>query len=72
MELVTPGMGLLVWQVISLSVFILPIICLVSIFKNDFKNNDKLIWVIVVVFIPLIGSILYFLIGRKKRLLNRK
>jgi hypothetical protein len=70
MQILTFEPGLIVWQIISLCALILPIICLISILKNDFKNNDKLIWVIVVVFIPVLGSLLYLLIGRKKRLLK--
>jgi hypothetical protein len=68
MDLITPGVGLILLSIVSLFAIILPIICLISILKNDFKNNDKLIWVIVVIFIPILGSILYLLIGRKKRL----
>ncbi len=68
MELVSAGIGLTLWIVISLFALILPIICLVSILKNDFKNNDKLIWIIVVIFLPILGSITYLFIGRKKRL----
>lgn len=28
-------------------------------------NNDKLVWVFIVIFLPLIGTILWFLMGRK-------
>ncbi|MCS4433763.1 PLDc N-terminal domain-containing protein [Aquiflexum gelatinilyticum] len=28
-------------------------------------NNDKLVWVLIVIFLPLIGTILWFLMGRK-------
>lgn len=43
MELLTPGTGLIVWQIISLISLILSVICLLSILKNDFKNHQKLI-----------------------------
>ena len=36
-----------------------------SNFAND---NDKLIWVIIVVLVPLVGAVLWFLIGRGKRI----
>lgn len=68
MELVTAGLGLILWMIIVLFIAILPIICLVSILKNEFKNNDKVIWLVVVVLIPFIGSVLYLFIGRKQRL----
>lgn len=41
---------------------------LISILKSDFKGNDKIVWLIAVIFVPLIGAIAYFIIGRKQRL----
>lgn len=50
-----------------LSMILLPIIALISIVNKSFPNNDKLIWVLVVLFMPILGSILYFLIGRPRQ-----
>lgn len=33
-------------------------------------NNDKLIWALIVLFLPLLGTILWFLIGRKATFRN--
>ena len=44
---------------------------LVDILKNNFKKNNKLIWIIVVVMLPLIGAILYFMIGRNQKITKR-
>ena len=49
-------------------VIILPIIALINLLRNQFNGNDKLIWVIIVIFIPVIGSILYFTIGSKQKI----
>ena len=49
-------------------ILILEIKALIDLLKNQFNGSDKLIWVIIVVFIPLIGSILYFAIGRKQKI----
>ena len=47
---------------------ILPLIALIDILRNDFKgNNDKIVWVLVVIFLNILGSILYFAMGRKQR-----
>lgn len=46
----------------------LPIIALIDILRNNFQNNDKLIWVLVILFLPMLNSILYFLIGKKQRI----
>jgi len=40
---------------------------LVNILKNDFTGNNKVIWLILVVFLAPIGIVLYFLIGRNQR-----
>jgi hypothetical protein len=42
-------------------VIIIPLAALINILTNQFRGNDKIIWVLVVLFIPVIGSILYFL-----------
>ena len=43
------------------------LISIIFILKSEFKNPvDKLIWVLIS-FIPLIGPILYFTIGRKQK-----
>ena len=57
-----------IWQTFLLLVVILPIIAIISIVKNEFKGNDKLIWVLITLFLPFFGSILYFIIGRPKKL----
>jgi len=54
---------------IALFLGIIPtIIALIDILKSKFKGNDKIVWILVVVFIHLIGAILYFVIGRKQKL----
>ncbi|WP_345167323.1 PLDc N-terminal domain-containing protein [Algibacter aquimarinus] len=45
-----------------------PIIALISILKNEFKNNDKIMWVLIVLLVPFLGTILYFILGRPKRI----
>lgn len=53
---------------------VLSIFSLVDILKNKFENNDKLIWVIVVIasnflfLFNLVANILYYKIGRKQKI----
>jgi hypothetical protein len=68
MEIVTPEIGLFFWGLIVLGILIFPLVALISILRNKFPDNDKLIWVIVVLLLPILGSLLYFVIGRNKRL----
>ncbi|MBL7471205.1 PLDc N-terminal domain-containing protein [Robertkochia sediminum] len=63
-------------QIISIFIFlslfvVLPILALVDLLKKDFEGNNKLLWVIVIVFLNVIGSFLYFTIGRKKAIPRR-
>ena len=64
------GANVGLWQLFLLLIilcFVLfPIVALISILRNEFKGNEKLIWVLVVLLLPIIGSILYFVIGRPK------
>jgi len=48
---------------------LLPAIALFDILQNQFKHQTiKLIWVLVVIFLPLFGSIIYYAIGRTQKL----
>ena len=68
MELLTPEIGLLVWSLLSLSTIVLLLIASISLVtrKNWTDTSSKLMWVIVIIFVPLIGPILYLTIGRKQ------
>jgi len=59
--------GLGVQELIILFFIFLPLILIISalvdILKSEFTGNNKIVWVLVVMFLPLLGSILYFVIG---------
>jgi len=40
---------------------------LIDILKNEFIGSNKVIWLLLVIFIPVLGFVLYFLIGRKQK-----
>lgn len=54
--------------ILGIIALLLPIIALIDIVKNEFSGANKIIWILVVLFLPILGSILYFLIGRKHKL----
>lgn len=58
------------WQVlIILFGLLLPIIALIDVLRSNFKgSNDKLIWVLVILFLNVFGSVLYFLIGTRQKI----
>ena len=69
MELLTPSFGLIFWTLFFLCWFLSLLIALVDILRNEFKGqNEKLIWLLVILFVPLLGQILYFVIGRKNKI----
>lgn len=58
------------WQVLILLIgLLLPIIALVDVIRSNFKgSNDKLIWVLVILFLNIFGALLYFLIGTRQKI----
>jgi hypothetical protein len=55
------------WQIILIC--ILPtIIALIDIVRNEFTGNNKIVWLLVVLFGNFLGAVLYFIIGRKQKL----
>ena len=60
--------GFIELLVLFFILFFIILIPLVDILKSRFEQNDKLVWALVVIFLPFIGSILYFIIGRNKKI----
>ena len=59
-------MGISIYEIMVLFFLltvILWVVAFISVLRNEFTGNNKLIWVLVVVFVPFIGSIAYFFIG---------
>ncbi|MDB4926522.1 PLD nuclease N-terminal domain-containing protein [Mucilaginibacter sp.] len=59
----------LIFIAFALAYPLLSIICLIDIVRSDFKDSvTKLIWALIVLFAPFIGSIVYLIIGRKSKI----
>jgi len=60
-----------IWQIVIILLAIIGIVltisALVNILKSEFKGNDKIVWILVVLFFNLVGAILYFTIGKKQK-----
>jgi hypothetical protein len=61
------------WQIILILVavfigIISTIIALIDILKSEFTGNNKIVWLLVVLFTNFFGTILYFLVGRKQKI----
>lgn len=46
---------------------LLPIFAIIDILKSKFEGNDGILMALIVIFLPVVGSILYFILapGRK-------
>lgn len=51
---------------IGLVVLVLDIIAIVDVIKSSVDTGKKALWIILVLVLPIIGMIAYFLIGKKK------
>ena len=51
---------------LSLVILVLDIIAIVDIVKSSVDTGKKVLWVLLVLVLPVIGMILYFVIGKKK------
>ena len=46
---------------------IMVIWAVIDIFQQTYNTTEKLLWLIVIILAPILGSIIYFLFGRKRR-----
>lgn len=62
--------GLLVWLVmaaLSLALFAFWLWMLIHAITNKgLGGAEKIVWVIVIIFLPFLGSLIYFFVGRPK------
>jgi hypothetical protein len=62
------GAGIFVILLFVFFIILLPVMALISVLMNEFKGNDKIMWVLIIIFLPFLGSLLYFMIGRGNRI----
>ena len=47
---------------------VLIVYTLMDLLKSDKPTNTKLLWLIVILIAPILGSVLYFVLGRTNRI----
>ena len=47
---------------------ILPLIAIIDILRSRFHGNDNILFLILVVLLPFIGSIIYFVVGPSRKI----
>ena len=51
--------------ILGLIVLVLDIIAIVDTLKSSLDTSKKILWIVLIILLPVIGMILYFLIGKK-------
>jgi len=51
--------------ILGLLILVLDIIAIVDVLKSSMDTGKKALWIILVLILPVIGMVLYFLIGKK-------
>jgi len=65
------GRFLLIAGALSAIYFILMIYCIIDVIKSEFKDpNMKLIWIIIILFAQLIGTLVYLILGKSTKSLT--
>lgn len=59
--------SILVVILLGIALLLLPILALAHMLKSDFKGRAKLLWVLIIIFLPFLGSVLYFIMGKRYR-----
>jgi hypothetical protein len=68
MDLIVPGNGILLWQLIGLSYLGFWVYALYAMIRSDFKEPQmKMIWAILIVFVPIMGTFLYLSMNRRTK-----
>ncbi len=59
-----------VWQMLILASLIMWIYCLTNLIKSDCQGKDKIVWLLVIIFLPLVGSVLYLIFVKRNALIK--
>jgi hypothetical protein len=51
---------------LGLVVLVLDIIAIIDLFKSSKDIGSKILWLILILLLPLVGMVLYFVVAKKK------
>lgn len=52
--------------IFGLIVLVLDIIAILDVLKSSMDTGNKALWIILILLLPVVGMVLYFVIGKKK------
>ena len=50
---------------LSVVILVLDIIAIIDVIKSSMVTVKKVLWIVLIILLPVIGLILYYLLGRK-------
>ncbi len=53
--------------IIGIVILVLDILAIVDLFKSAKPTGQKVLWTLLIIILPLIGLVLYYLMGRKNQ-----
>jgi hypothetical protein len=52
-------------NLIGLIILVLDIVAIIDVVKSNKDTGKKALWIVLIIILPLVGLILYYLMGRK-------
>jgi hypothetical protein len=52
-------------RLISIIILIIDVVVILDIVRSNKDTEKKVLWIIAVIFLPILGPILYYFIGKK-------
>jgi len=59
-------LGGAMYGIFGLLILILDIIAILDVFKSSMDSTKKALWIVLILVLPVIGMVLYFLMGQRK------
>lgn len=59
---------IVILSAVFLILVVLPVMAIIDIPKSNFKVKSQLTWLLVIICLPGLGAILYYIVGRRKKL----
>jgi phosphotransferase system glucose/maltose/N-acetylglucosamine-specific IIC component len=53
-------------RLFALLILVIDVVIVVDILKSNKDNEKKILWIIAVVFLPILGPVLYYFIGKNQ------
>lgn len=53
------------FTIVGLVILILDVLAIIDLWKSNRDSGSKLIWTLVIFFLPLVGLLLYYMVGKR-------